>query len=127
MPSQGFERYFAHEDGIAAKKDAELRRRREHLAHQAATLTEVLSMLGAKRIWVFGSVATGRVRTTSDLDMAVEGLPYAQDQLLGIAEKALQHHVDVDLIPWEKAHPEFRSRVASEGRLVYEREPGANQ
>ncbi|MGI6609451.1 MAG: nucleotidyltransferase family protein [Limnochordia bacterium] len=127
MTPQSFEHYFAHEARIAAQKDAQLQRHREHLTQQAATMTAVLSMLGARRIWVFGSVARGQVRSASDLDMAVEGLPYAQDQLLGIAEHVLQHRVDLDLVPWEKAHPELRARIVSEGRLVYERESGTSE
>ena len=82
MDSHGFDRYFEHEERIVAQREKDLAAHKERLAQQATRLTEVLSALGASRVWVFGSFARGRVRSDSDLDMAVEGLPYSQDQLL---------------------------------------------
>jgi predicted nucleotidyltransferase len=126
MEFRGFEQYFTHEEQVVARRDSHLAIHKERLSQQAAILTDVLSAMGAKRIWVFGSLARGRVRCESDLDMAVQGLPYAQDQLLGIAEKVLQGELALDLVPWEKASPELRDRIL-EGRLVYEREARAHE
>jgi predicted nucleotidyltransferase len=39
--------------------------------------TALLKSMGARRVYVFGSVARGRARESSDLDLAVEGLPPA--------------------------------------------------
>jgi hypothetical protein len=54
--------------------------------------------------------------------MAVEGLPYSQDQLLGVAEQSLGGGLALDLVPWEAAGALLRERILSEGRILYERE-----
>lgn len=122
MDSHGFDQYFEHEGRVVARREKDLAAHKERLAQQAARLTEVLSALGAKRVWVFGSFARGRVRSDSDLDMAVEGLPYSQDQLLGIAEQSLGGELALDLVPWEAASILLRERILSEGSVLYERE-----
>ena len=122
MGSHGFDQYLEHEDRIVAQREKDLAAHKERLARQAARLTEVLSALGARRVWVFGSFARGRVRSDSDLDMAVEDLPYSQDQLLGIAEQSLGGGLALDLVPWEAASALLRERILSEGRVLYERE-----
>ncbi len=122
MGSHGFDQYLEHEDRIVARREKDLAAHKERLARQAARLTEVLSALGARRVRVFGSFARGRVRSDSDLDMAVEGLPYSQDQLLGIAERSLGGGLTLDLVPWEAASALLRERILSEGRVLYERE-----
>lgn len=127
MDPRELERYFAHEEHIVAHREKELAVHKECLARQATILTKVLGTLGVKRIWLFRSLIRGKVRCDSDLYMAVEGLPYAQDQLLGLAEKTLQTKIDLDLIPWEMANPMLRDRIISEARLVYERETGTSQ
>ena len=122
MDSHGFDQYFEREERIVAQREKDLAAHKERLAQQAARLTEVLSALGARRVWVFGSFARGHVRSDSDLDMAVEGLPYSQDQLLGIAEQSLGDGLAIDLAPWEAAGALLRERILSEGRVLYERE-----
>ena len=122
MGSHGFDQYLEHEDRIVAQREKDLAAHKERLARQAARLTEVLSALGARRVRVFGSFARGRVRSDSDLDMAVEDLPYSQDQLLGIAERSLGGGLTLDLVPWEAAGALLRERIMSEGRVLYERE-----
>jgi len=122
MDSHGFDQYFEREERIVAQREKDLAAHKERLAQQAARLTEVLSALGARRVWVFGSFARGHVRSDSDLDMAVEGLPYSQDQLLGIAEQSLGDGLAIDLAPWEAAGALLRERILSEERILYERE-----
>ncbi len=122
MDLHGFDQYLEHEDRIVAQREEDLAAHKERLARQAARLTEVLSALAARRVWVFGSFARGCVRSDSDLDMAVEGLPYSQDQLLGIAEQSLGGGLALDLVPWEAASALLRERILSEGRVLYERE-----
>ena len=122
MDSHGFDQYFEREERIVAQREKDLAAHKERLAQQAARLTEVLSALGARRVWVFGSFARGHVRSDSDLDMAVEGLPYSQDQLLGVAEQSLGGGLALDLVPWEVAGALLRERILSEGRILYERE-----
>ncbi|HEY0513357.1 MAG TPA: nucleotidyltransferase domain-containing protein [Thermoanaerobaculia bacterium] len=44
----------------------------KHLLEQGAAL---LTAAGAREVYVFGSVASGRTREGSDVDLAVAGLP----------------------------------------------------
>jgi predicted nucleotidyltransferase len=125
MTNHKFACYLAHEQYVASQRGLQLERHKEQLTKHAVELVELLSTLGAQRVWVFGSVARGQARLTSDLDMAVEGLSYAQDELLGIAEQIIPPGISVDLIPWEKAHPELRAHILSEGRLMYDRKSRA--
>ncbi|MBI3202438.1 MAG: nucleotidyltransferase domain-containing protein [Myxococcales bacterium] len=69
---------------------------------------------GARRVWLFGSIAEGRPRLDSDVDLAVEGLPPARyfDALAEVAELA---GTRVDLVRWEAAPPSLRERVAECG------------
>lgn len=121
MPPVDYSQYFEHETRVSAQRDQDLVHHRAKLAEQTARLTDVLRELGARRIWLFGSLANGRVRLDSDIDMAVEGLGYSQDQLLGIAEQAVEGPLALDLIPWERATPALRQLILDEGRVIYER------
>lgn len=45
------------------------------VAHSIDELVAVLKTSGAKSVYLFGSAATGTMRSDSDLDLAVSGLP----------------------------------------------------
>ncbi|MBI4885780.1 MAG: nucleotidyltransferase domain-containing protein [Acidobacteria bacterium] len=82
--------------------------------------------------YVFGSVATGRTRADSDVDVAVllarplppnRSLRY-QLKLMADLGSAL-HRSDVDLVLLNDASPLLAHRVLSKGRLVFERSRSA--
>jgi predicted nucleotidyltransferase len=79
--------------------------------------------------FVFGSAARGTMRPASDLDVAVR---YVDDaarasahggilELIGRLCRATQH--DIHLVDLERASPELRRRVFSEGEVVIDRSP----
>ncbi len=74
-----------------------------------------LRALGARRVWVFGSLSDGTFDEQSDLDLAVEGLPPERflDARVALTELA---PVAVDLIELERARAELRAIVQAEGR-----------
>jgi len=46
-----------------------------HLDHLLETGAALLKASGAREVYVFGSVATGKAHAASDIDLAVSGLP----------------------------------------------------
>ena len=96
------------------------------VARCASTRREVVAA------YVFGSVATGRTRADSDVDVAVllarplppnRSLRY-QLKLMADLGSAL-HRSDVDLVVLNDASPLLAHRVLSKGRLVFERSRSA--
>jgi predicted nucleotidyltransferase len=71
--------------------------------------------LGATRVRLFGSLATGTPpHADTDIDLCVEGLDEgaAADALLELESIA---RARVDLVRWEAAGPRLRARVESDG------------
>lgn len=82
--------------------------------------------------YVFGSVATGRARKDSDVDVAVLlGRPLSASRALSYRLKLMAdlgsalHRSDVDLVLLNDASPLLAHRVLSKGRLVFERSRSA--
>jgi predicted nucleotidyltransferase len=92
-----------------ARLKAELRAR---LPAVAAALTR----LGARRVILFGSLASDRFEEDSDVDLAVEGLPTGS-LIDAIAEASRVLHRPVDLIRIEAASPRLRARIQADGEV----------
>jgi uncharacterized protein len=96
---------------------------REHGQARAAGLlgkmAEARALLierhGARRVWLFGSLAAGEPTPESDVDLAVEHLP-AGAYLIALAELIALFHGPVDLVRLEEAPASLRERVLAEGR-----------
>ena len=73
---------------------------------------------GAKRIWLFGSLAKGRRPTVhSDFDFAVEGLP--GDRLFGSVGYLLQVLPrPIDIVELESCSPLLREQILEHGILL---------
>jgi type I restriction enzyme S subunit len=74
-----------------------------------------------RRVWAFGSRATGRrVRRFSDLDLAVGGeeLTLREAALLDEALDESRLPFKVDVVQWATLAPEFRKRIEPEMVLV---------
>lgn len=102
---------------IQARMDAAAARA-DRLREQARRGAEVLvGELGAKRVWLFGSLAWGEPHGASDVDLLVEGLPRGD---AGTAESRLEAIIDgpFDLVLMEEAPPGLAERVLREGRLL---------
>lgn len=69
------------------------------LAEAIAEAARILRAQGAREVYLFGSVATGRARDGSDVDLAVVGLPPERFfRALGLAADALDRPLSlVDL------------------------------
>ena len=73
---------------------------------------------GAKRVWLFGSLAKGRQPTVhSDFDFAVEGLP--GDRLFGSVGHLLQVLPrPVDVVEFENCPSLLRQQILEHGIIV---------
>jgi predicted nucleotidyltransferase len=99
-------------DEAAAARNVELVGR----ARRAAR--ELGSELGARRVWLFGSLAWGETHAHSDVDLMVEGLPPAAWlAAMGLAEDVIG--VPVDVVRVEDAPCGLWDRVRREGVLLH--------
>ncbi len=69
---------------------------------------------GATDIWLFGSLAGGRVHAASDVDLAVS--VRIADYFVALAELAELLDADVDLVELPTAAPSLAARILAEGR-----------
>jgi predicted nucleotidyltransferase len=72
---------------------------------------------GAKRAWLFGSLARGETRSDSDVDLAVEGLP-ASKYFAALAALMELFRGRVDLVRVEEAGESLRACIRDEGRTL---------
>jgi uncharacterized protein len=75
---------------------------------------------GAKRVWLFGSLAKGRQPTVhSDFDFAVEGLP--ADRLFGSVGHLLQVLPrPVDVVEFENCSALLRDQILEHGIIIHD-------
>ncbi|BAS28162.1 nucleotidyltransferase family protein [Limnochorda pilosa] len=90
---------------------------------EALRLAQILcSEFGATRVYLFGSLARGWARLTSDIDLAVEGLA-ADLYLQACARIEAETDLPVDLVDLREAPPSLVRRVHEEGEVLLERSP----
>ena len=81
--------------------------------------------------YVFGSVAAGRARVDSDVDIAVLVRRIAPSRMLKYRLKLMAdlgsalHRSDVDVVILNEAPPLLAHRVLSQGKLIFERSASA--
>jgi len=103
---------------LLARADAERQLgaiRAERLLQSLQRAREVLVAYGARRVWLFGSLAAGQAKPDSDVDLAAEGLP-GDVYFEALAELMALFQAPVDLVRWENAPQSLRDRVLMEGR-----------
>jgi predicted nucleotidyltransferase len=80
----------------------------------AGAATLLRTRFGATRVVLFGSLATGSSSETSDVDLAVEGLPSAE-YFRALADRMGHFGTPVDLVRLEEAPKSLHERSAAEG------------
>jgi uncharacterized protein len=91
--------------------------RAERILGHAPEIVALLRSAGARRIVLFGSLATGSAHSNSDLDLAVDGLPGAR-YFEVLAELMRVSGCAVDLVRLEEAGESLLARIAAEGRTL---------
>jgi predicted nucleotidyltransferase len=77
-----------------------------------------------RRVWLFGSRATGKAYFNSDIDIAIDADDPNALVLYPIydwLEETAPTLLDVDLVPIHQMDPHFKNRALKEGVLLYER------
>ncbi|MDI7266471.1 MAG: nucleotidyltransferase domain-containing protein [Myxococcota bacterium] len=106
------------------RRFCEAERAREERARTARSLLPLLAghlvrQYGARRVWVFGSLAEGGFHDRSDIDLAVEGLsPGSALFRAGADLDDLARPFRVDLVPIEDARDEVRAHVLRHGEMI---------
>lgn len=93
-----------------AREQAALR-----LAAEAAALLRQ-GWPGLEGVWLFGSVAEGRTQSSSDIDLAVAGLPpeallTATAELDSLAAARQDPAIPIDLVRLESLPPHWQQRI----------------
>lgn len=84
---------------------------RQRRLQQAAEAVSLLYAAGARRVWLFGSIARRDIRDKrSDLDLAVEGLDEKQVRSLRTALR-MRLRCKVDVVSMDHAVPELRQGI----------------
>ena len=93
--------------------------------HAAAEYLD--ARFGLVALWLFGSQATGRARSDSDVDLAA--LFVARPDVLAIVDAAADLegllHRSVDLVDLSRASPALARQVLRSGRLILDHNPSA--
>ena len=87
----------------------------------AASAVKTLQHFGAKRVILYGSIARGDARATSDLDFCVEGLP-DENFFRALGECLLHSEHSISVIDLQSSYGLLRNRILQEGLVLYERE-----
>jgi len=97
----------------------------------AVKLEKICREFNLQLVVLFGSQANGRARAHSDVDVAVllpsRKISVQRELKLVCAFMQLFRRNDVDVVILNHANGLMQFRVASEGKLLYERKPGQFQ
>jgi hypothetical protein len=96
-------------------REERCRQRARWFTENLPAARDLLVRLGARRVFLFGSLATGSVTETSDVDLAVEGLP-REAYLEALGGLMALFRAAVDLVRLEGAPDKLLERVHGEGR-----------
>lgn len=102
----------------ARERDARAAAHRERMLRSVPDLVALVVARGAKRVWLFGSLAWGSAHDASDLDLATEGFP-AAELLAAQGELLMAAPGRVDLVRIEEAPPALAARIRAQGRLLH--------
>jgi predicted nucleotidyltransferase len=107
--------YVEGYDRRKAAERAERARVAENALGRVSVLAQRCREAGARRVRLFGSLVTGRLGDTPDIDLAVEGVPPEEHFSLWVALSRLAEPVEVDLVDLASAPESLRRRVEAEG------------
>lgn len=89
--------------------------KRNQTLKKTTIVCKYLCSLGAKAIYIFGSVLTDEFRGYSDVDIAVEGLPYEHIYRVEAKIEEILGGMDFDLIYLEYAPESMVARIKQRG------------
>lgn len=83
----------------------------------------VLEYSSPKRIYLFGSRASGENRYNSDIDIAIDGtaVPKRVQRKIRESVKDIRTLLKVDLVWLAEVKEDFRREILRSGRIIYEK------
>ena len=105
-------------EGYDRRRAATLPQREEVAARGRALVPELAATcrrFGASRVRLFGSLATGRLGASPDIDLAVDGLAPDRYFALLAALTRIAVPLDVDLVDMASCPPELRACIEADG------------
>jgi predicted nucleotidyltransferase len=105
-----------------ARRLEQLRQQRAKQAREIALrcAERLVREFGARKVYLFGSLAEDRFRLDSDIDLIVVGLAPELFFVVTARISRLAGDLKVDVIPWETY--KYQAEVLERGRLLYEAE-----
>ena len=94
----------------------QVEKKRGHALGQLEKVCSYLCGLGARDVYIFGSVLTDEFREHSDVDIAVEGLPYEHIYRVEAKIEELLGGIKFDLIYMEYAPEHLAVRIKAKGK-----------
>ena len=107
-----FARAYHQRDEQRARAEAELAR--DVLARLPALARELRDEYGARRVGYFGSLLTGRLHPTSDVDLYVDRIRRG-GYLVAVDRLVTALGCPVDLVELDRAPPSLLDRIARDG------------
>jgi uncharacterized protein len=93
-----------------------LQLRAQHAQQIAQKAADILKEeYGAKKVFLFGSLAQDRFHQRSDIDLAVEGIPSKQFWPAWNALDALGSEFEINLVAMETASPQLCQQIIQHG------------
>ena len=86
-----------------------------------AMIREAAKVLDLRRVYLFGSRARGDARKDSDIDLAFDhgSPPAAWADFVNAMRDGAPTLLDLDLVDLAEIGPELRTRIFSEGKVLY--------
>lgn len=107
---------------ISAQKEERARRHRQAQAEADRVIQHIKEQYNPRRIIQWGSVLRPeRFTEISDIDVAVEGI--TDPEVWSRMEREVERMVTIplDLVPFDRIHPEHQNQIRARGKIVYER------
>ncbi len=121
IKDKAYEAILAREKTMLAAADVELAKRKKLAYSTAKACARILAdEFGAQRVILVGSLATGRFRLDSDIDLVVDGI-VGERFFAAVARMQDLSPISVDLLDAETLNPTLQTRVATEGVVLHDR------
>lgn len=101
----------------AQAEDQRLTEQLQRLRSCLPAAAQLLQAMGAREVWLFGTVAWGGMHAHSDIDLAVSGLP-ANAWAGAVARVEDIVGIAVDLLRFEEIPAAFAKRIREEGQRI---------
>lgn len=113
---------IAYRQRISARRDARERRRLQAQLEAEKVIEYIKERYSPRRIIQWGSILRPEHFTeSSDIDIAVEGIADLEEWSRMERDVERMVTLPLDLVPFDRIHPEHQKQILLRGTVVYER------